>query len=285
MMGALLAVGIAAVVAGVLALLYGLSIKEFGFGNTMMIVGTVFVATGMIMFGLWAVLGELRNIARRLAPRTTQETRLRPILPAPGALPGPATAEMTPAETSEQTAAPPAGPEPQPVAMAQPPWREDAGPRDRGRPSQMPAVSPPLEMGPPPRPSRNLMFSSTTRKQRERDRIPRSPDADVSDAPSAAPSNEPAEAPRSGFDAAWPKPDRARPDPARRSRNPSTFPEPPVQGEQGDEKPAVTVVKSGVVDGMAYSLYSDGSIEAQMPEGMMRFGSVDELRSHLDQRA
>ena len=47
----------------------------------------------------------------------------------------------------------------------------------------------------------------------------------------------------------------------------------------------VTVLKSGVVDGMAYSLYSDGSIEAQMPEGMMRFASIDELRAHLDQRA
>jgi hypothetical protein len=39
-----------------------------------------------------------------------------------------------------------------------------------------------------------------------------------------------------------------------------------------------------VVDGMAYSLYSDGSIEAQLPEGMIRFGSIDELRHHLDQR-
>jgi hypothetical protein len=47
----------------------------------------------------------------------------------------------------------------------------------------------------------------------------------------------------------------------------------------------VTLVKSGVVDGMAYSLYSDGSIEAQMPEGMMRFDSIAELRAHLDQRS
>ena len=44
------------------------------------------------------------------------------------------------------------------------------------------------------------------------------------------------------------------------------------------------ILKSGVVDGMAYSLYSDGSIEAQLPEGMMRFGSIEELRAHLDQR-
>ncbi len=53
---------------------------------------------------------------------------------------------------------------------------------------------------------------------------------------------------------------------------------------RNEEQPPVTVLKSGVVDGMAYSLYSDGSIEAQMPEGMMRFASIDELRSHLDHR-
>jgi hypothetical protein len=53
---------------------------------------------------------------------------------------------------------------------------------------------------------------------------------------------------------------------------------------RNEDPPAVTVLKSGVVDGMAYSLYSDGSIEAQMPEGMMRFASIDALRTHLDQR-
>jgi hypothetical protein len=54
---------------------------------------------------------------------------------------------------------------------------------------------------------------------------------------------------------------------------------------RNEDQPPVSVLKSGVVDGMAYSLYSDGSIEAQMPEGMMRFASIDELRSHLDQRS
>jgi hypothetical protein len=43
------------------------------------------------------------------------------------------------------------------------------------------------------------------------------------------------------------------------------------------------VVKSGVVDAMEYKLYSDGSIEAQMPEGMVRFESIDALRAHLGQ--
>jgi hypothetical protein len=47
--------------------------------------------------------------------------------------------------------------------------------------------------------------------------------------------------------------------------------------------PAVTILKSGVVEGMAYTLYSDGSIEAQLPQGTVRFGSITELRSHIEQ--
>ncbi|MFY9696677.1 MAG: hypothetical protein WAK35_23355 [Xanthobacteraceae bacterium] len=48
---------------------------------------------------------------------------------------------------------------------------------------------------------------------------------------------------------------------------------------------AVSVLKSGVVDGMAYTLYSDGSIEAQLPQGTLRFGSITELRNHIEQSA
>lgn len=48
---------------------------------------------------------------------------------------------------------------------------------------------------------------------------------------------------------------------------------------------AVTILKSGVVDGIAYTLYSDGSIEAQFPQGPLRFGSIAALRNHIDRRA
>jgi hypothetical protein len=46
-----------------------------------------------------------------------------------------------------------------------------------------------------------------------------------------------------------------------------------------------SVLKSGVVNGMPYTLYSDGSIEAQLPEGTLRFGSITELRNHIEQSA
>jgi hypothetical protein len=44
------------------------------------------------------------------------------------------------------------------------------------------------------------------------------------------------------------------------------------------------ILKSGVIDGMAYTLYVDGSIEAELPQGIVRFGSLDELRGHLSGR-
>jgi hypothetical protein len=162
-------------------------------------------------------------------------------------------------------------------------------------PPKGPAVVPPAapEFGqatppPPPKPKRNLLFQSSMRRERER--------AEARSAESSPPpaAEDAGEAPPANFDDAWPKPDRARGgelSPQRRaSRLSTTSAEAnaaggtPPSSPRLEGQPAVTVLKSGVVDGMAYSLYSDGSIEAQMPEGMMRFASIDELRAHLDQR-
>ena len=49
-----------------------------------------------------------------------------------------------------------------------------------------------------------------------------------------------------------------------------------------EETPSAAILKSGVVEGMAYTLYADGSIEAQLPQGTVRFGSITELRAHID---
>jgi hypothetical protein len=67
---------------------------------------------------------------------------------------------------------------------------------------------------------------------------------------------------------------------------------PPAGEAQPESAPAVSstahvvsVLKSGVVEGMAYTLYSDGSIEAQLPQGTLRFGSITALREHIDNTA
>jgi len=57
-------------------------------------------------------------------------------------------------------------------------------------------------------------------------------------------------------------------------------PEPPRR--PAERTPAI--LKSGVIDGMPYTLYADGSIEAQLPQGTIRFASVDALRAHLEKQ-
>ena len=47
-------------------------------------------------------------------------------------------------------------------------------------------------------------------------------------------------------------------------------------------EPPSAILKSGVVDGMAYTLYADGSIEAKLPDGTVKFGSIGELRAHIE---
>jgi len=73
-----------------------------------------------------------------------------------------------------------------------------------------------------------------------------------------------------------PRPEPPRPEPLRA--------EPPRPEPPRPEPPRpLSVLKSGVIDEMAYTLFTDGSIEAQMPDGIMRFSSIEELRRHLDQ--
>jgi len=36
---------------------------------------------------------------------------------------------------------------------------------------------------------------------------------------------------------------------------------------------------------MGYTLYIDGSIEAELPQGTVRFASIHELRAHLEKNA
>jgi hypothetical protein len=99
------------------------------------------------------------------------------------------------------------------------------------------------------------------------------------------------------FDAFWPKRQPSGPGTQPATEQPAA-PEPPVaQVEAGAAQPSaapavaaeaptpVSILKSGVVDGMAYTLYSDGSIEAQLPQGTLRFGSITELRSHIEKSA
>jgi hypothetical protein len=95
------------------------------------------------------------------------------------------------------------------------------------------------------------------------------------------------------FDAVWPKRGSRRADeqagagePARPAAAETPIDRAPVAetpyASAPEELRLPAILKSGVVDGMAYTLYADGSIEAQLPQGTVRFGSIAELRSHIE---
>jgi hypothetical protein len=287
MMVVVLVAGIGLLLCGLVTVVFGIQL-DLSFGNTLISAGAIVACTGVMMLGLWIAVRELRTIAGQLGAGLPAESRAGRASSSAGLT---ATlGDQAPEDggflfSGDQPGAEHAG-----HAEAAPaPWREEAASRERGAAA---------EAVPAAKPRRNLLFSSTSRKERERAEAaatePFAPDPRLQ-APAAAPpaAAEPVEAPPATFDDAWPKSERARtadaPLPRRGGRAPSTFTEagatdrhPPAP--RNEEPAAITVLKSGVVDGMAYSLYSDGSIEAQMPEGMMRFASIDELRAHLDQR-
>src|ERR1700712_619534 len=110
MMTMLLIAGMAVLAAGLLAVALGIPVKEFSFGNTLILAGAVAACTGLIMLGLAVVVRELQNIARHLGPATPAEVarvKSEPQLPA-------AAANQPAPETAASAA----------------PWQEDVATRD-----------------------------------------------------------------------------------------------------------------------------------------------------------
>ena len=293
MMVVVLVAGIGLLLGGLATVVFGIQL-DLSFGNTLISSGAIVACTGMIMLGLWVAVRELKTIARQLVSGLPAESRAKGRSSSAGLTAN--LGDKAPEDGGFLFGGDQPGTEHAGHGEAGPAsWREQAASRDRGA-----APAAPVEAAPPAKQRRNLLFSSTSRKERERAAEaatePSAPDPRLHTPAVASPAAaEPAEAPPATFDDAWPKSERARtadaPLPRRGGRAPSTFTEATavtadryLPASRNEEPPAVTVLKSGVVDGMAYSLYSDGSIEAQMPEGMMRFASIDELRSHLDQR-
>lgn len=269
---AVLIAGILAVIAGLVAGYFGFSPRELSDNaGILVLVGTIGVCSGLLLMGLYAVLVELKKIVHGLDSAALSENRGRPAFAPDVVAPvGESALELGSAEDGEPSLPP--GP---------PAWLGEAAREWQHTETPLTDTSAPSDQAPR---RRKPLF---TRGERERTqaKMPEAFPPEPHPAPSAPEPSDPSP-PR--FEDAWPKPERSRPREAAVSRRPPVMP--PNASEPADPTPppeqsAVTVLKSGVVDGMAYSLYSDGSIEAQMPEGMVRFTSIDDLRAHLDQRS
>lgn len=272
----LLAIGIGLGAMGLIAIAIAFPIVDSSLGNGLLISGVTVTCTGFLLAGLGLAV---RDLKKALAGAPLREVDVHPVTVKartsanPLFPPQPGHSSQADAVTSAPAEAP------QPTGPAEPPsWTGDAGARAGVHPAApevaVPPPAPVVEPPPSPQPERparrNLLFSIKRREKTEPESAP---------VPKTALESEPAVS----FENAWPQSPRAELEPRRAAAAPDIRP----RAEPLVDAPAegLTVVKSGVVDGMSYTLFSDGSIEARLPgEDPIRFGSLDALRTYLDQR-
>jgi len=292
----LLALGFLIAGAGVATIGFAIPINASPVGQAMIIAGATALVGGPILVGLAAAVGQLAEIAAALKGKPAMQPVAR-LADArqPAELQRRGEAAPPPAPVEPRT------PEPRPVEArpAEPaPATTDASASaierlrtSMGRPGRIVTNGedvplspnggyPPAAPEPRPEPAARAGAGSEPE--------PREPRLDfLFRAKSPRPASS---AQIEAFDAMWPKrgarpaPEPPRTDEVRRQ------PAAPAAGEERLPPPAaltpeqrsVAILKSGVVDGMAYTLYADGSIEAQLPHGTVRFGSIAELRDHIE---
>ena len=303
----LIVVGAMVAAAGVGMIGYGIPINEFSFGNTLIAAGTTAVVGGIIVAAIGVAVGHLQRLAEMLAARPSEQPSRPPEVfeppstaraaPAPNRIPFPPRSKPPAFETPKTIAAPP--------PPAAPPAKERstpiAAPMLRNPDTPAAAVeqfdiqdyaavslSPEEPMAPPappelavpaPLPPESTIVPPAAERRAE-------PPAAIEDEPLRSmpqppPTRVEQQSQSSYFDTMWPVESR----PAKRATidEPNSEPKPALSSAAPGEPAAI--LKSGVVDGMGYTLYVDGSIEAELPNGTLRFASINELREHLAKSA
>ncbi len=309
--------GALAAVGGAAAVLFGIPVKEFSFGDTLIVSGTVALVGGLIVIGLAAAVSQLQRLSEMVGARPLSRSG-RPVDVLEAArdsrAPFPPKPKPEPAR-APVSELPPFVPAPieERAALEEEPAAPSIRNPDLSLPDEEPAeeapVLKPAASAPPPFRFPELARTPAPRPKAEPPPRP-APSFEPLLPPSRKPAPEPAEPARSEpsqpsyFDAMWKNEPRMPPAeteaPRPRAAEPFKWPEPepapsakPAElerapeldqpAQEAEEPPrAVAVLKSGVVDGMGYTLYVDGSIEAELPDGTLRFTSINELRAHLE---
>jgi hypothetical protein len=362
----LLSLSLIATAIGVFAIGFGIPNRDFSLGDLLIIVGSIAVVGGMIMFGLAAAVRQLRRIADGMAPRSATRRQPVPESADPSAAARPASAPRAPyppktaadsagrdTRSSEARPAPATATEPSEGSLDRPRPNNFGVARRTGETPMMEeredvplaptrAPSPAIGRGGPhagePAGEAKLTPTDILSRLSNLAAPPPRPAARQEPAEPSAPEGPAQQPQRSNmFDALWPagraarqshpeaiaraprpepkpelkaeRPPDGKPDPRPDLRmepklesNPKGRPEPRLETPMGrgradpaanqgpresvappSEPRPIAILKSGVIDGMAYTLYTDGSIEAELPQGTMRFASIDELRAHLEQ--
>ena len=297
----LYALGALCVMAGTALAAFGVPVSEFSFGNTLILAGTITAVGGLIVIGLGAVVSRLQQIVEAghgLAPvqthRPIETFESAPARPAAGRIPFPPKPKPAAKPELKPEYQPESGREPLPAVIAPItalPQDEPAGQTlapTLPNPDESPVtVSEDVSLSPQQPGGVSHETAELGERRDDRTSEPRDKPFEIDWGPA---DKAPAAEKRGSFAFMWPerKAEKAPPaeeEPPAASEPPSSL-EPAIAVEApmpAEEPRNVAVLKSGVVDGMGYTLYVDGSIEAELPQGTLRFASINELREHLEQ--
>jgi hypothetical protein len=296
--------GFIAVAAGVFGVGLGVPLRDTSFGAALLMAGSVAVTGGFILMGLAAAVRELRRVVQGFrAPPSGMPRPVRPLerrdeehledadrrmeprpqrlpvalrAPAPDVIP----AKFDASDTRERWRKP--GPEEWLLrAMAEiesAQRRSDAAPAPfdyhsggdiRRTPNSWPRPAIPL---------------APDHAETEMRRTPAASSQDISqdifDTIWSSANCTPEEGPEQR---AEPPPENGT-RPAESKSPPLSPAQPPasVRPVRVEPRPS-PILKSGVIQQMAYTLFTDGSIEAQLSEGTLYFASIEEFRRHLEE--
>jgi hypothetical protein len=297
----LLALGVITTAAGLLLVGSGLSLRDGSFQTDILTPGTIAAVGGLLLIAFGLAVREMRRIERAFA-----------VQPSVGAVrTDEASAVVIGAAAPVATLAEPRH-EPPPLSAATvgPELQPDDAVVERLRAARIPTIprvenSRLLETSDVAQPLRdNIVFDESAADAKGLAAVARAangsgssvrpmPRLDLKPRLAVTPDKAAEKAPDKGkvsvFNSFWPAAKEAPQGaaPARSSQEPRAVGETapsvvPAPAGGASASTPVSVLKSGVVEGMAYTLYSDGSIEAQLPQGMLRFGSISALRSHIE---
>lgn len=307
MLTTILGLGVAMIVAGLYFVYAGFDYIMLERGWTMVIAGTTLGSAGAVLVGLWTLAREVRALRGGHAPLAREadaaplaDARAEPVADAPIPAPSAAAASLAPVGAGLAAAAVAEAATETLVAETETArddsiegataddgteGKEPPAAESPSGPTDMTAATPPV--GEPEVPAETTAETSA-----------REFTLDAIGAPLGEPSTESESRSAPPLDV---RPSRDEPEadipPLRIDEDltvsdllgtrPSPMPDepaPPSEPAVEPESPAFdvpTVVGSYASGGHTYVMFSDGSIEAETPEGVFKFGSLDELKTFI----
>ncbi|MFG1377511.1 hypothetical protein [Xanthobacter autotrophicus] len=259
----LVLLGVLIALAGLVVIALGVVIYQSTFGNSLITTGAVAASGGFVITAMGLVLRQLERLSQQVeraypSAEAAAEGTYPPRVGGRGAQARLSVDDLVPPEPEAISAAP------APAALPPVETRERIAPPPRNAPLPPPA-EPDAETADP------MLEARRQRLQRRGEpQSPPQPQPSSGVTPPPAPPR-----PRTGYEPP-PRPSRPAPD---QPPAPVVPPAPPPRREPEEPR----ILKSGIVGGMAYTLYSDGSIQADLPDGVVRFASLQELRDHVAQ--